>query len=127
MSLDVLGIRLKLGRKNWAVPVRWEDGWYFNNKHEKGRVIVSYWYPGEEPNEDWTHASISWKERMPTYEELKLMYQAVFPNSYAYQIFVPDDNHVTYHDHALHLWGRTDGKPVLPEFSQVFDDLGKMI
>lgn len=125
--IDSLKIRQRLGKKDWCVPVIWHDAWQIDNKHEKGRILVSYWFPGLVPTKDWIHASISFRDRMPTYEELKLMHYAVFPEGYAYQIFVPSDNHVTFHDNALHLWGRTDGKPVLPEFSQIVDGVGRMV
>jgi hypothetical protein len=122
-----LEIRRKLGRKDWNIPEEWAEGWRFENKHEVGRVLVTYWWEGDHYSEEWIHASIAFKERMPTYEEMKLMHEAVFPKGYAYQVFVPSDKHVTFHEYALHLWGRTDGVPVLPEFSQPLKGLGRMV
>lgn len=127
VHINPLKIRQRLGRKDWEIPIPWCDAWCIENKHEKGRIIVSYWWEGEIPNEDWIHASISWRDRLPTYEEIKLVHYAVFGDSYAYQVFVPSTNHVTYHDNALHLWGRTDEEPVLPEFSQIIEGLGRQV
>lgn len=53
---------------------------------------------------------------MPTYDDLCLLHRAVFKDGYAYQVFAPPSRHVNIHQYALHLWGRSDGKPVLPEF-----------
>ena len=46
------------------------------------------------------------------------MHRAVFPG-YAYQVFAPPESHVNIHGNALHLWGRADGKPILPEFGDM--------
>lgn len=127
MTINALKIRQRLGRKDWDVPESWSDGWNFENKHEIGRILVTHWWDGDKFSEEWIHASIAFKSRMPTYDELKKMYESVFPEGYAYQVFVPSDRHVTFHDYALHLWGRTDGKPVLPEFSQALPGVGRMV
>lgn len=80
-----------------------------------GSVIVSQapWDDGIE----WIHASISNEVRMPTYGELAALKAGVFgPDRFAFQVFAPDDRHVNIHQHALHLWGRADGKSPLPDF-----------
>lgn len=54
---------------------------------------------------------------MPTYDDLVMLHRAVFGlDSYAYQVFAPQRQHVNIHNFALHLWGRADGRAVLPEF-----------
>lgn len=71
-----------------------------------------------EDGHDWIHASVAWAERDPTYAELALLHRGVFGRTrYAYQVFVPDSEHVNIHAHALHLWGRADGTNVLPQFA----------
>ena len=40
----------------------------------------------------------------------------VFAPGFAYQVFAPPTRHVNIHEHALHLWGRVDGKSITPDF-----------
>lgn len=117
--LDPLKIRQTLGRKNWKPPIRWgSNSWRIDSK-DKGQIIVSC---ADYGGELWIHASISRVDEMPTYEDLKLMHKACFNNGFAYQVFVPEEDHVNYHVYALHLWGRLDGTPVLPNFLQYHID-----
>ncbi len=83
----------------------------------KGAIIVSQ---ADHDDVEWLHASIAFTERMPTYEELAILHRAVFGRKrYSYQLFVPESSHVNIHAHALHLWGRVDGKPALPDFGKL--------
>ncbi|MEU4804392.1 hypothetical protein [Actinosynnema sp. NPDC023587] len=34
----------------------------------------------------------------------------------ALQVFVPPAEHANFHPRALHLWGRGDGRRMLPDF-----------
>jgi len=89
-------------------------------RHEEseitGTLIVSQ--AGHEGSEfEWVHASLAWASRVPTYEELCILKDAVYgPERYAYQVFASSDRHVSIHDYALHLWGRADGERALPDF-----------
>jgi hypothetical protein len=83
-----------------------------------GSVIVT---AATHDGREWTHASIAWKDRMPTYEDVKSLYQAVFAGGYAYMVFPPPEEHVNIHNYALHLWGRQDGQPALPRFAAIID------
>jgi len=66
---------------------------------------------------NWVHASISRSAVMPSYEDLVRLKASVWgPDGEAYQVFAPVREHVNIHEHALHLWGRADGKGVLPRF-----------
>lgn len=79
-----------------------------------GSVIVSQ---TQIDGDEWLHASISWAEHMPTYQDLALLKAATFgDHREAYQVFPPAGQHVNIHKHALHLWGRADGARVLPDF-----------
>lgn len=66
---------------------------------------------------DWVHASIAYTDHMPTYEDLCLLHRVVFAAGWAYQVFAPPTHHVNIHQHALHLFGRLDGAPALPDFT----------
>lgn len=81
-----------------------------------GSIIVSQ---DDHENFEWIHASLAWGEDDPTYAELKLLHESVFTkHRFAYQVFAAASEHISIHDHALHLWGRADGKNELPDFGR---------
>jgi hypothetical protein len=116
-TVNILEVRRRLGRRKWRPPVRYgPDGWSMFRKDGKAgiRITVAPWEDGTE----WVHASIAAVGRTPTYEELLELHRAVFCDGHAYQIFVPETEHINIHATALHLWGRVDGKPELPNFGK---------
>jgi hypothetical protein len=119
-SFAPLTIRRRLGVQDWAVPERFgPDGWSFVDRKRKGSIIVSCdTFLGVE----WVHASIAWADHTPTYDDLKLLHAVVFPG-WAYQVFPPLSHHVNIHEYALHLWGRLDGRPALPDFAGGFGSI----
>ncbi len=113
----VPGLRLRrvLGREDWCPPQPFgPDGWKMMHRNGTSSVIVS-----AAPFDDawYVHASMSHRDRLPSYDELKLLHQAAFGDGWAYQVFAPPADHVNIHAYALHLWGRADGAPVLPDFT----------
>lgn len=113
-TIDGLRMRRVMGVDKWMVPTPFgPDGWQMDHKVENGRVLATCapWAGYE-----MLHASMAFKDRLPTYDDLALLHKAVWPNGYAYQVFTPDDQHVNIHEFALHLWGRSDGVPMLPLF-----------
>jgi hypothetical protein len=117
-NIDALAIKRVLG-KHWLPPKGWaDDCWWFDSHPSLGmRIIVSGWV--EPDGTEWVHASISRYENvMPTYDDLKLLHQAVFREGYSYQCFVPPKENINIKDNVLHLWGRLDGKPALPDFGR---------
>jgi hypothetical protein len=118
-SFNILPVRKRLGRKEWEVPRPFgPDGWLIERYDERARVIITCSEMGGIPGAEgeWLHASISRPEMMPLYSDLTALHSAVWPEGYAYQVFAPPSQHVNIHNYALHLWGRPDGAPVLPEF-----------
>lgn len=116
-SMDGLKIRQRLGRTEWDIPREFgPDGWSIDRKDGTARIIVTLGPTPDPADGDWLHASISTKDRMPTYDELVMMHKAVWPDGYAYQCFVPATQHVNIHPFALHLFGKLDGSRCLPEF-----------
>jgi hypothetical protein len=116
-TVNILEVRRRLGRGKWRPPVpHGPDGWTLLSQDRAARIIVTVapWEDGTE----WVHASIAAVGCSPTYEELLELHRAVFRDGYAYQIFVPETEHINIHATALHLWGRVDGKPELPIFGQ---------
>lgn len=118
--LNPLQIRYQLGRNTWAAPTPFGPaGWRYQNKRENGSILVSV---AEHPGGygEWIHASIAFEGRMPTYDDLVVLHEAVFGDGYAFQVFAPPSQHVNIHEHALHLFGRSDGRPPagMPEFGR---------
>lgn len=117
-AINALAIRGRLRRDDYCAPYPLGgDSWVFDNFDGLRRIIVSH-DPIAEPGVDWVHASISHREHMPTYADLKRMHDAVFRDGWAYQVFAPPSDHINLHEFCLHLFGRLDGKPVLPDFTQ---------
>jgi hypothetical protein len=88
-------------------------------------IVTEAPYPiGDELGDHWMHASVvKWegkrggKQLMPDYEDLVLLHRAIFGRRrFAYQVFAPIAVHVNIHPMALHLWGRSDGVNMLPDF-----------
>lgn len=119
-TIDILRIRKRLGRDYWGMPIEFGlAGWRLDSMVGFGRIIITNSQLPQIPgagDDEWVHASISWRDHMPTYDELDKLHKAVWPNGYAYQVFAPPSQHVNLHSFALHLWGRPDGSPILPEF-----------
>lgn len=113
-NIDALQIRQVLGRHHWSVPAQFgADGWELHRTDEAHMIVTCAPYGDTE----WIHASMSLPDRVPTYQELKRLHRAVFGDGWSYQVFAPPNDHINLHEHCLHLWGRLDGKPVLPDFS----------
>jgi hypothetical protein len=121
-SFEPLNIRRRLGRGNWSTPAPYgPDGWSFVELAGESSVIVSC--SDHADGNEWVHASIARRDRMPSYDDLKLLHAAVFGEGWAYQVFAPPGDHVNIHQYALHLWGRLDGKPSLPDFTGGFGSI----
>lgn len=123
VPVDALRIRQALGRRWWGPPEPFDVpglhlgpyGWVIPHKAANGHVIVT---PSVEDDEEWIHASMAFEDRLPTYDEMKLLHRAVFGDGWAYQVFAPPAEHVNIHANALHLFGRLDGAAVLPDFTR---------
>jgi hypothetical protein len=113
-NVDPLRLRKVMGRHDWLAPTPFgPDGWAMLHRSQDHTIVtsVSDWDDGVE----YVHASFATTHRVPTYHELAQLHRAVF-DGYAYQVFAPPSQHVNIHEFALHLWGRLDGKPCMPEF-----------
>jgi hypothetical protein len=83
--------------------------------HRVGSVIVTQ---AEHDGVEWIHASLAWTDHTPTYDDLVALKAAVFGlDRECYQVFPIETRHVNIHEHCLHLWGRADGHPTLPDFT----------
>lgn len=114
-SVNGMRLRAVFGRADWHPPRPFgPDGWAMLRRDRTSSVIVSCDLQG---GDEWVHASIAHDDRMPTYEDLTQLHRAVFGDGWAYQVFAPPTEHVNIHEYALHLFGRLDGKPALPDFT----------
>jgi len=116
-NIDIAAVHRRL-QGEWDKPKRLgDDAWYILGN---GRGIIVSWDPDSEPGTDWLHASISYEKpyRFPSYADLKMLHHAVFADGHAYQCFVPSAEHINITANVLHLWGRADGKPALPNFGR---------
>lgn len=114
-SLNALAIRQRLGRTAWTTPIPFgPDGWRYTARNGDGHIILTV---ADHQGHDWIHASMSRNGRVPDYNDLKHLHAAVFEDRWAYHLFAPTKDHVNIHEHTLHLFGRLDGTPALPDFT----------
>lgn len=119
-SIDIMRVRRVMNKGLWKPPEPYgPDGWTMMRRDRSGSVIVTC---GTHDGIEVVHASIAYVDHTPTYDDLKLLWSAVFGDAYAYMVFPPAEQHVNIHEFALHLWGRADGRPMLPELSQRLPD-----
>lgn len=98
------------------------DGWRISSSAGH-TVLVTVSDLPDDPTE-YIHASISHANRIPFYKELTWLHAAAFgPERWAYQVFAPKSAHINIHPRTLHLWGRLDGQPVLPDFGAIFGSI----
>lgn len=118
-SIDPLALRAVMGRAEWLVPEPFGPaGWRMLDHDRTCSVIVT---DGPAPLDldggQWRHASMTRPGAVPSYEDLCRLKRAVWGDEgEAYAVFARSSRHVSIHNTALHLWGRPDGKPVLPDF-----------
>lgn len=98
----------------WTIRPFGPDGASAANSRSRTSVIVTR--ANHADGVEYVHASIAHPDRLPTYAELVRLHRIAFGNGYAYQVFAPSRAHVNIHDYALHLWGRRDGAPAMPDF-----------
>lgn len=100
--------------KEWAdsLPLVWLRRGEFQGamvleRHNSIRVLcqVENHHDGK-----WKHVSISHRDRLPTWDELLMVKDAFFGDTFVIQILPPKKNYVNVHPNCLHLWQYQDGK-----------------
>lgn len=77
------------------------------------RVLFSVEDHGD--GRDWLHASMDRTDRLPSYNEMKLVKKVFIGDEReAYQIFARADEHVNLRPNCLHLWALLEGR-ALPD------------
>lgn len=111
--------------KGWRMVQQWGEGLAFTEIDGGLRVIIDC---GEKADgQQWIHVSYSRKDWPPNHADTCKVKAAFLGDRYAYAVFPPPDKYVNIHKNCLHLWARLDGKPVLPEFSEIIDGVGRSI
>lgn len=116
--IDAQAIRERLYGEYWSEPEPYgEDSWIIYRTDRKIIVSIDNY---SDPDTPWIHASVSYDQswRIPSYSDMKQMHAAVFGDGHAYQCFVPPSEHINITANVLHLFGRLDGKPALPNFGR---------
>jgi hypothetical protein len=109
--------------REWQVTGRFGDGFAVQCGGLRAIVDCSVKADGNW----WLHLSVSRKSWAPNPEDMRKAKEAFLRDRYAYAVYPPADRYVNIHPFCLHLWARFDGKPVLPEFSEVVHFLGRSI
>jgi hypothetical protein len=111
-----------LKNAGWTIEEHIEgvDGFAIKGRTHTGdpySIIISS--ATEDDGNSWLHASIFLgDDKTPSYAHLQLLHRAFFGRMrWAYQVFPPASEHVNLHE-VLHLFGRSDGRPALPDFTQ---------
>ena len=70
-----------------------------------GLKIIETTSPHPQSDQEWHHLSMSYPDKLPTYDEMKLV-KAIFVGNghHSLQIFPPEKKNISIHDFCLHLW-----------------------
>lgn len=109
--------------KGWEIVRPWGLG--FALRSGGLRAIIDC---GEKADgQMWLHLSVSREKWAPSHQDMTAAKLAFLGDRYAYAVWSPKDRYVNIHPFCLHLWARLDGAPVLPEFSDVIEGLGRSV
>lgn len=98
----------------WTILDRFGDG--YRCLHRAGlRVICS---TAEYEGRDWLHVSLSRKDRLPNYEDMKHVKDTFARMFWAAQLLPPPEQHVNIHEFCLHLWCPITGSLPWPNFGE---------
>ena len=86
----------------WTVLQRFGDGNAYQYRNGL-RVIVTT--DEFDDCREWMHVSISRKDRIPTYDDLKFVKNTFAENRFAYQVFPPLDQNINIHDFCAPFCG----------------------
>lgn len=112
MSLNILRVRQILGRTAWFPPKPYgPQGWHMTSRNLAWTVVLS---TSDHDGVEYIHASIAGFDDRPSDEQLAQLHAAVWgDHGHSYQVYPAP----TEPANTLYLHGRSDGAPVLPQFS----------
>lgn len=83
----------------------------FKLKSPTGRVLFVIASSGE----GWDHVSVSMPKKTPSWTDMEFVKRTFFkPDEAAFQLHVPTTDHISIHNHCLHLWRPIDAQIPLP-------------
>lgn len=98
--------------KNWKLISKGSSGGVFQKGNVKAIITSEVHGDGRA----WIHLSVSKKNSLPTYGDLKRAKKDFLgPESRAMLFFPPESEHVNLHKYCHHLWCCVDEDP-LPDF-----------
>lgn len=101
------------------LPTAWEYNgrltpWCATWRRQDALVFLE---PEHHDGADWWHLSMSKPKALPTWGELcRAKDLWLGPAAHAVQVLSAADEHVSVHPFCLHLWARTDGSRIVPDF-----------
>ncbi len=66
----------------------------------------------------WLHLSVSHRQRIPTWDEMRWCKEVFLGDREAYQVMPPKARYVNIMPNVLHMFALLDGAAVLPDFTQ---------
>lgn len=80
------------------------------------KVIITVEWQNEEPETKWLHVSMSFKSKLPSYADMKIVKNVfIGEDQTAFQLFPPNDQHINLHENTLHLFSCLT-KDIFPDF-----------
>jgi hypothetical protein len=80
------------------------------------KLIITIEWQDSDPDIKWLHASMSFKSKLPTYQDMKIVKNIfIGEDRTAFQVFPPSDQHINLHENTLHLFSCLT-KDILPDF-----------
>ncbi|HEV8639413.1 MAG TPA: hypothetical protein VG370_34830 [Chloroflexota bacterium] len=104
----------------WRKVLDGLDGAAYETPRAEGlRAVLSG--ATESDGRRWLHLSLSHRQRLPTWDELRRTKEAFLGDRYALTVLPPPDRYVNLAPHVLHCFALADPRAqwVLPEFSGV--------
>ena len=100
---------------HWRIDTVLADGIRYVRRLPPMRAIVSV--SKEYDGRRWVHLSLSHRDRLPTWRELRDAKEMFLGDVYAYQVLPIRERYVNTHPNVLHLWHCLDENP-LPDFTR---------
>lgn len=105
----------------WKIAEEREDGvtWW------RGKLLIIASAAIEDDGEVWVHVSASYKDRLPSWDDLRAIKAILIGESrYAYQVLPPSDHSVNIHKYCLHMFAPVDpDADLMPDFTRGGDSI----
>lgn len=102
---------------HWRIIDRFGDGNRYATRD--GLLVIASTAPFEEDAREWLHVSVSRKDRLPSYDDMKHVKEVVIGNDRWAAMFLPPVAlHVNIHQFCLHWYSPLTGSLPWPEFGR---------